>query len=43
MAYWLMKSNPKFFGIEDLQRLGTDGWDGVLSRWYYDSDYSRVS
>ncbi|WP_379544182.1 EVE domain-containing protein [Psychrobacter sp. R86515] len=29
MAYWLMKSNPKFFGIEDLQRLGTDGWDGV--------------
>ncbi|MGO2386372.1 MAG: EVE domain-containing protein, partial [Psychrobacter sp.] len=24
-----MKSNPKFFGIEDLQRLGTDGWDGV--------------
>ncbi|MFT0771200.1 EVE domain-containing protein [Psychrobacter aquimaris] len=29
MAYWLMKSNPKFFGIEDLQRLDTDGWDGV--------------
>ena len=29
MAYWLMKSNPKFFGIEDLQRLGTEGWDGV--------------
>lgn len=29
MAYWLMKSNPKFFSIEDLQRLGTDGWDGV--------------
>ena len=29
MAYWLMKSNPKFFGINDLQRLGTDAWDGV--------------
>ena len=29
MAYWLMKSNPKFFGIEDLQRLTTDRWDGV--------------
>jgi predicted RNA-binding protein with PUA-like domain len=29
MAYWLMKSNPKFFGIDDLQRLDTDSWDGV--------------
>lgn len=29
MAYWLMKSNPSFFGIEDLARLGTDHWDGV--------------
>ena len=29
MTYWLMKSNPKFFGIEDLQRLKTDRWDGV--------------
>ena len=29
MAYWLMKSNPKFFGIDDLQRLGTEMWDGV--------------
>ena len=29
MAYWLMKSNPKFFGIEDLRRLETDSWDGV--------------
>lgn len=29
MAYWLMKSNPKFFGIDDLQRLGHDCWDGV--------------
>lgn len=29
MAYWLMKSNPKFFGIADLQRLGADSWEGV--------------
>ena len=29
MAYWLMKSNPKFFGIDDLRRLGTECWDGV--------------
>lgn len=29
MAYWLMKSNPKYFGIDDLQRLGTDSWEGV--------------
>lgn len=29
MAYWLMKSNPKFFGIDDLRRMGTDTWDGV--------------
>lgn len=29
MAYWLMKSNPSFFGIKDLARLGTDHWDGV--------------
>ena len=29
MAYWLMKSNPAFFGIHDLARLGSDAWDGV--------------
>lgn len=29
MAYWLMKSNPKFFGIHDLEQLGTEMWDGV--------------
>lgn len=29
MAYWLMKSNPKFFSIDDLRRLKTDSWDGV--------------
>lgn len=29
MAYWLIKSNPKCFDINDLQRLGTEMWDGV--------------
>lgn len=29
MAYWLMKSNPAYFGIDDLKCLGTDSWDGV--------------
>lgn len=29
MAYWLMKSNPKYFSISDLQRLEVECWDGV--------------
>lgn len=29
MAYWLMKSNPKYFGIKDIECLGTECWDGV--------------
>lgn len=29
MAYWLMKSNPKYFSIEDLKALETECWDGV--------------
>lgn len=29
MAYWLMKSNPRYFGINDLQRMQTESWDGV--------------
>ena len=29
MAYWLIKSNPKCFSINDLERLGTEMWDGV--------------
>lgn len=29
MAYWLIKSNPKCFDINDLQRAGTEMWDGV--------------
>lgn len=29
MAYWLMKSEPDVYGIEDLERDRTDVWDGV--------------
>ncbi len=29
MAYWLMKSEPAMFGIDDLKRVGIDAWDGV--------------
>jgi predicted RNA-binding protein with PUA-like domain len=27
--YWLMKSEPSVFSIEDLKNKGTSGWDGV--------------
>ena len=29
MAYWLMKSEPSEFGIDDLQAQGTEPWDGI--------------
>ena len=29
MAYWLMKSEPDVFSIEDLRRKSVAGWDGV--------------
>lgn len=29
MNYWLMKSEPDAFGIDDLERVGTEPWDGV--------------
>jgi predicted RNA-binding protein with PUA-like domain len=29
MAYWLMKSEPDTFSIDDLHRKGVAGWDGV--------------
>ncbi len=29
MAYWLMKSEPTEFGIDDLERVGIEPWDGV--------------
>ena len=29
MAYWLMKSEPDVYGIDDLQREATTLWDGI--------------
>lgn len=29
MRYWLMKSEPDEFSIDDLQRVGTEPWTGV--------------
>ncbi len=29
MAYWLMKSEPEAFGIDDLQRVRVEPWDGI--------------
>lgn len=29
MAYWLMKSEPDVFGIDDLQKCKVEPWDGV--------------
>jgi len=29
MQYWLMKSEPETYGIDDLERFGVDHWDGI--------------
>lgn len=29
MRYWLMKNEPETFNIEDLKKVGSEGWDGV--------------
>ena len=29
MAYWLMKSEPDAYSIDDLERDGREGWDGI--------------
>lgn len=29
MKYWLMKSEPEAFSLDDLQRKGREPWDGV--------------
>lgn len=29
MKYWLMKTEPDTFSIDDLQRVGTEPWSGV--------------
>lgn len=39
MARWLMKSEPKVFGIDDLERLRTASWEGV--RNYQARNYLR--
>ncbi len=39
MAYWLMKSEPSSFGIDDLQRKVHEPWDGV--RNYQARNYIR--
>jgi len=31
MAYWLLKTEPKEFSFEDLQRSGVATWDGVTN------------
>jgi predicted RNA-binding protein with PUA-like domain len=39
MAYWLMKSEPDVFSIEDLEKQKRSGWDGV--RNYQARNYMR--
>ncbi len=29
MSYWLIKSEPDVFSIDDLARVGTEPWDGI--------------
>ena len=29
MAYWLMKSEPSVYSIDDLERDGSTDWNGV--------------
>ncbi|MBU2818669.1 EVE domain-containing protein, partial [Acidithiobacillus ferrooxidans] len=29
MAYWLMKTEPDAFSLQDLQRRGQEPWDGI--------------
>ena len=38
-AYWLMKTEPEAFSIEDLERKGREAWDGV--RNYMARNYMR--
>ena len=39
MNYWLMKSEPDVFGIDDLKRVKKEPWDGV--RNYQARNYMR--
>src|SRR5258708_6382077 len=40
MQYWLMKSEPEAFSIQDLRRVDRTGWDGV--RNYQARNYLRA-
>ena len=31
MQYWLMKSEPDTYSIDDLQSIGVDHWDGITN------------
>ena len=33
MNYWLMKTEPDVFGIEDLERVRVEPWSGVRNPW----------
>ncbi|MDX6770729.1 MAG: EVE domain-containing protein [Elusimicrobiota bacterium] len=39
-AYWLMKSEPDVFSIDDLAKKGVSGWDGV--RNYQARNYMKA-
>lgn len=39
MRYWLMKSEPDAFSIDDLERVGREPWDGI--RNYQARNYMR--
>lgn len=39
MRYWLMKTEPDVFSIDDLERVGTEPWDGI--RNYMARNYMR--
>ena len=40
MKYWLLKSEPETFSVEDLRRVKVAGWDGV--RNYQARNYLRA-
>lgn len=39
MRHWLMKTEPDVFSIDDLERVGTEPWDGI--RNYMARNYMR--
>ena len=39
MNYWLLKTEPNVFSIDDLKRVGTEPWDGI--RNYQARNYIR--